>query len=217
MRMDPCPFDDVADRYDKLYSDDASLEEDRQFIATWGHWLANEPILDVGCGTGWTIDTLQPTPDGYLGFDLSSEMINIARRKHPCHTFQQADMTIPDHWPHTPGGWGCVASLWCSASYLPAHPFATLAASILAPGGAVLAMPHAPGALHAGGVRDGEYLPEACYASHTGWQPWNATTAKKAFQRHFTDVTVEQFGLGTPFLVITGRRKPTPWHTGATT
>jgi SAM-dependent methyltransferase len=206
MRMDPRPFDDVADRYDKLYSDDESLEEDRQFIATWGHWLAVEPILDVGCGTGWTVDTTQPSPDGYLGFDLSAEMINIAARKHPWHAFRQADMTIAHHWPTTPHGWGCVASLWCSASYLPAHTFAALAAARLAPGGGVLAMPHAPGALLSDGVRNGEYLPESCYAPHTGWQPWNATAAKKAFQRHFTNVTVEQFGLGTPFLVITGRK-----------
>jgi SAM-dependent methyltransferase len=42
-------------------------------------------VLDVGCGYGGLLEHLQSVgwSGDYIGFDLSSEMVNAARRRHP--------------------------------------------------------------------------------------------------------------------------------------
>lgn len=198
------PFDGVAEVYDELYTDEPSRLEDAEFIQRWGPLFQDAAVLDVGCGTGWLLDNLGDRLwPLYLGFDLSPEMVRVASEKHPHRSFEVRDMEA-QRWPYCP--WDLVVSLWCSASYMsPAH-FAFESARVLRRGGRVLAMPHATGSLISGEVRGDAYLPRECYTPDTGWRPWDEVEAKEAFAEHFDGVTVEQFGEGTPFLVVTGTR-----------
>ncbi|MDD5377399.1 MAG: class I SAM-dependent methyltransferase [Candidatus Gracilibacteria bacterium] len=51
-------------------------------------------ILDIGCGNGRLIETLEASgfPYSYLGTDASSGMIEEARKLHPDHAFMVLDM-----------------------------------------------------------------------------------------------------------------------------
>lgn len=82
-------YDDLADRYDSIYQDEISRAEDEllvDLLAT--RILFGKKVLDVGCGTGHLL-TLFPsiTWREYRGFDISKQMIRIARQKHPEHEF----------------------------------------------------------------------------------------------------------------------------------
>lgn len=49
-------------------------------------------ILDCGCGTGYFLDIFDVPKTDYLGVDLSSEMLEIARSKHKGYKFHKADI-----------------------------------------------------------------------------------------------------------------------------
>ncbi len=55
---------------------------------------SNISILDVGCGNGRFLETLETTglPYSYLGIDESSGMIEEARKLHPGNDFKVLDM-----------------------------------------------------------------------------------------------------------------------------
>lgn len=63
---------------------------------TMGDWGGFSPIsiLDVGCGNGRFIDSLESSepPCSYLGIDASTGMIEEAKKLHPNNTFQVLDM-----------------------------------------------------------------------------------------------------------------------------
>jgi SAM-dependent methyltransferase len=53
-------------------------------------------VLDLGCGYGRIANLF--SPDKYLGIDFSEEMINLAKKKNPKHSFLVEDFNtyIPD-------------------------------------------------------------------------------------------------------------------------
>jgi SAM-dependent methyltransferase len=58
-------------------------------------------VAEIGCGTGDILASLDPSYG--LGVDLSSEMVAIARRKHPDLRFQVHDITVsplPDRFAY---------------------------------------------------------------------------------------------------------------------
>ena len=64
------------------------------------HILAQQSILDVGCGSGWISTLIAPTTE-YLGIDLNTEGINAAIERYtaPNRTFMVADLYtfVPNH------------------------------------------------------------------------------------------------------------------------
>ncbi len=68
---------------------------------------ADVPIADIGCGTGAVAEALDPVPQ-IDGFDISAEMIDVARAKGIYRAFYEVDLTA-DLDP-LPNGYGAVLS-----------------------------------------------------------------------------------------------------------
>lgn len=74
-------YDAVAESYDSLFKDKASIEENRKIASML--FEVSGIFLDVGCGTGLLLDILKVSPDEYWGIDPSSKMLDVFRKKHP--------------------------------------------------------------------------------------------------------------------------------------
>ena len=100
----------------------------------------DETLLDVACGTGGHIGSLR---QHYVieGMDLSAEMLDVARRRHPDIVFHQADMIDFDLGRE----FGAVVCLFSAVSYLRSVPRLRRAIANLArhtlPGGVIAVEP----------------------------------------------------------------------------
>lgn len=72
-------YDCAAEGYDQLFSDPASLEENKAVIDLIGD-LSRSRVLDVGCGTGLLLDYVNPAQ--YTGIDPSAKMLERLVAKH---------------------------------------------------------------------------------------------------------------------------------------
>jgi 2-polyprenyl-3-methyl-5-hydroxy-6-metoxy-1,4-benzoquinol methylase len=61
----------------------------RRRLDAVGPFIREGRVLDYGCGVGELAH--QIGPDRYLGVDLDSESIEIAKARHPGHTFQSLE------------------------------------------------------------------------------------------------------------------------------
>jgi SAM-dependent methyltransferase len=59
----------------------------------------NASVLELGCGTGDLLSGLNPSRG--VGIDISSEMVNVAARKHPELEFRQGDIDKLHPWEET--------------------------------------------------------------------------------------------------------------------
>jgi SAM-dependent methyltransferase len=85
----------VAAEYDDHYHDAVSEVENTLIFNFLEQALPRGRVADLGCGTGLALDHLKMGSDRYVGVDISSEMLDVARFKHPGYEFIQADMTRP--------------------------------------------------------------------------------------------------------------------------
>ena len=80
-------YDDVAERYDAIYSGHDYRREDVLVHELIKHHLGGIPVgstLDMGCGTGALLDHLPLfNADDYVGMDLSPEMLKVAKTNPP--------------------------------------------------------------------------------------------------------------------------------------
>jgi len=92
-RTNPRLFDDFADRYDR--NDKITGGWITQWIEGVLAGKTGGSAIDLGCGTGRVAHIVAAHYDSVLAIDLSSEMIEVARRKnpHPRIVFEQADLT----------------------------------------------------------------------------------------------------------------------------
>lgn len=74
------PYDLIASQYDDLFSDEASIQEDKEIIAMIDY--KGGSVLDVGCGTGLFLDYVKVDVENYLGYDISVNMLNAFANKH---------------------------------------------------------------------------------------------------------------------------------------
>jgi len=86
-------YDEVAPSYDSRFQGRVAYVENQLACAN----LPTGNVLDLGCGTGLFLEYRQPK--GYVGIDISSGMLSVARAKFPDATFIQSDMAalpLPD-------------------------------------------------------------------------------------------------------------------------
>lgn len=84
-------FDQVAQRYDYYKEKNSFYYQNlKKLLKT--KIQAQKKVLEVGCGTGDLLVSLNPKK-GY-GFDISSEMVKRAAKKH-----KEANLTFTTSWP----------------------------------------------------------------------------------------------------------------------
>lgn len=73
-------YDEIADRYDGLFTDAASLSENAEV----GEMLRplSGSVLDIGCGTGLLTEIVGIESEKYMGVDPSNRMLQKFREKH---------------------------------------------------------------------------------------------------------------------------------------
>lgn len=66
MQVDPITaYDLIASRYDQRYGDRRSLAENHALFSILRPWLARGRWLDLGCGTGLSLDYIHFSLDTY--------------------------------------------------------------------------------------------------------------------------------------------------------
>lgn len=86
-------YDKIANDYAKAYDPNEYSEEGLIFQNSILNYLKpNSIMLDIGCGSGFSAEYFHDKGINVFGIDLSSEMIRIAKKKHPNINFQVADM-----------------------------------------------------------------------------------------------------------------------------
>lgn len=90
-------FDGIADDYDS-WKVKASYYYETQKALLTEIVPRDSRICEIGCGTGDILASLEPR-DG-LGLDISSSMVELARKKHPKLRFEVIDITRAP-WPES--------------------------------------------------------------------------------------------------------------------
>lgn len=94
-------YDGIAGIYDGLFTGNGYPDEDRE-VAGMIEW-DNEPILDIGCGTGLLISLLNVPESLYMGIDPSGNMLARLKQKYPLHPvkqtpFEQMAIASPEYY-----------------------------------------------------------------------------------------------------------------------
>lgn len=135
-----CAYDRLAERYDTLYRSRACRVENK-LVA---RWLADlqEPVLDVGCGTGLLLE-LRPELSDYTGLDISPRMLEVARRNHPGRRWIEHDLN--EDQPIEGGPFRSVVALFQSWNHVLA-PEVALARlwEVTLPGAELYVVAHTP-------------------------------------------------------------------------
>ncbi len=86
-------YSGLAEVYEAMYRTFIDYEAEFAFyIQLLGNQVGGNSLLEIGCGTGHLASRFSQAGFLYTGLDLSSTMLEIARRKHPTGTFVEADM-----------------------------------------------------------------------------------------------------------------------------
>jgi 2-polyprenyl-3-methyl-5-hydroxy-6-metoxy-1,4-benzoquinol methylase len=109
--LNKTPYDQIANIYDDLFVDEASIQEDKEVVQMIGY--TGGSVLDVGCGTGLLLDYQPIEVENYLGIDVSQNMLNVFANKHEHRTLHTsvADLYTTEKFDY-------IVSLFGVASYL---------------------------------------------------------------------------------------------------
>ncbi len=142
--MTRAAYDVTADVYAELVgtelSDATEGPLDRALLIAFVTLVAGVPgsvVADVGCGPGRVAAFLAAHDLEVVGYDVSPEMLTVARRAHPAIRFEEGrltDLPVPDH---SLAGVVC----WYSIIHTPPEllgPVGTELARVLAPGAPLL-------------------------------------------------------------------------------
>lgn len=85
-------YKNLADVYEAMYYSFINYEEELAFYGNILSKYHKNKVLEIGCGTGSLAEQFSTTNFDYTGFDLSPEMLEIAKRKNPNQAFLCGDM-----------------------------------------------------------------------------------------------------------------------------
>lgn len=143
-------YDRVADEYVRRISDELEHKPlDRDLLDLFAEWMqALGTACDLGCGPGHVARYLHERGVEVIGVDLSTQMVEHARRSKPAIEFRRGDMRSLDVVDEA---WGGIAAFY-SVIHIPrAEVTATLSEMrrVLRPGGLLLLAFHiGDGLLH---------------------------------------------------------------------
>jgi SAM-dependent methyltransferase len=83
----------LAKVYEAMYQTFMDYQAEYAFYAPLVRKHQAQSLLELGCGTGNMADLFRQDGIGYLGVDLSEEMLALAREKHPADNFYRADIS----------------------------------------------------------------------------------------------------------------------------
>lgn len=134
-------YDTIADAYAERFSDWLGVHPtDRALLGAFAELVTARgggPVADIGCGPGQVSAALDALGVPVFGVDLSSRMVELARRAHPGLRFHVGSMTSLDLPNETLSG---IVALY-SVIHVPDDHLPTVFAEfhrVLVPGGQVL-------------------------------------------------------------------------------
>ena len=115
-------YDSIADTYQGLFNDVASLKENKE-ITDFLKANFSGSVYEIGCGSGLLLDYCNIPTNAYLGIDPSSKMLGYFKQKHPHHQVKilpfEIDGDVFQEYDN-------VVALFGAASYLPKRALARL-------------------------------------------------------------------------------------------
>lgn len=115
-------YDSIADRYQGLFNDSASLNENKE-ITDFIKANFSGSVYEIGCGSGLLLDYCDIPTDKYIGIDPSSRMLEYFEQKHPHHHVKnrpfEVDGDVFQEYDN-------VIALFGAASYLPKRALSRL-------------------------------------------------------------------------------------------
>ncbi|NNG35810.1 DUF480 domain-containing protein [Nakamurella aerolata] len=110
-------YNAVADAYADTFADELSGKDfDRWLLTRVATAAGADPVADVGTGPGQVAAWLAEAGADVTGFDLSPEMIAVARQRFPAARFEVGDLTRLLR-PATASGWGAITA-WYALVHL---------------------------------------------------------------------------------------------------
>lgn len=127
-------YDPVAELYDKVFPDISVRKDEIRWLDKRLKELKPETILDIGCGNGALLSRLAPHVEKGTGVDLSSGMIECARKRNGHLKNLHFKKIDGPHLPFPDNSFHVVTSL-LSFRYLDWDPVITEILRVLKPGG----------------------------------------------------------------------------------
>lgn len=122
----------VAESYAQQLSDElADLPFESWLLRRVAHLAGGAPVIEVGTGPGHVAAFLAEAGADVTGLDLTPEMIDEARRRHPGVSYQVGDLRRLIR-PSAHDGWGAVLA-WYSLIHLAASELPDAIASLTRP------------------------------------------------------------------------------------
>jgi SAM-dependent methyltransferase len=103
-------YDAVADAYSVAFENELDSKPlDRALLTAFAELIGTGIVCDVGCGPGHVTQFLAERHPDVMGLDLSSAMIEIARKKAPDLVFEVGSMLA---LPVADAAWAGIVSLY---------------------------------------------------------------------------------------------------------
>lgn len=129
-------YDLIADRYDAMFADEASHNENLEVFNRLG-FDGRGRVLDIGCGTGLFLDYVKT--EQYVGIDPSTKMLQRSIEAHQAVPGRLERVNARLEEFHDAEGFDLIVALFGAANYVEPVAWDRVFAS-LKPGGRIFAM-----------------------------------------------------------------------------
>jgi len=106
-------YDNIAEDYDAMFTDESSEKEERDLFSLLD---VSGEVLDVGCGNGMLLKNVIISPSMYIGLDPSNEMLNLLKKHYPAYSNRVFNCPF-EHF-HSTGKYDTILALFGTASYI---------------------------------------------------------------------------------------------------